>query len=174
MHPHCKSTTDDQGIIHKTPNATLVGVIPIIAHHKILAFGNLNRAKITALSNSTPDSMFTVTQLLRGFLSQGWHHDRTVWSHHSQCLRFAIDVNHFIAIFDGIPRDTNHTLDEINPSVVWVFENHHVTPFRLSKLHNRLSENRQPKTIIEFIHQNEITDFQCGKHGSTGDLKRFK
>lgn len=148
-----KCFSQDCILIHIPPEPTVITVVPIIPHDKIIVWGNGDRTEIVPLVHRWRQNVrIEMPAMVR-------------------LQQFAIYIHFFVPDLYDIPRQTDHTLDKILARIHRIFKDDDVPSFRLTDGDDRFVDKWQLNAIYEFVHQNMITDQQGRFHGTRRDLE---
>ena len=85
----------------------------------------------------------------------------------------SVDGQDFVAIFDGIARQSDDALDVVHFRLDGVVEHDDVAALDLSGRNQHIVDNRGSDAVGEFVHKDEVAFNQAGAHGAGRDLERF-
>jgi hypothetical protein len=87
---------------------------------------------------------------------------------------FAIDGELLVQIGHFITRHTHHTLDVVHRGFGGVTKNHHVAALHGRALSDLDVGHRQTDTVMEFVHEDQITNVQSRDHRTGRNLEWLK
>ena len=88
--------------------------------------------------------------------------------------RFAIDGEALVDVGHLVARHTHHPLDVVHARLWRVAKYQHIAAHGPGAFRQPCVDDRQPDTVREFVHQNQITDQQGRDHGARRDLEGLK
>ena len=85
----------------------------------------------------------------------------------------SVDGQDFVAVFDGIARQSDDALDVVHFRLDGVVEHDDVAALDLSSRNQDVVDNRGSDTIGEFVYEDEVAFNQARAHGAGWDLEWF-
>ncbi len=139
--------------LHKSPVPAVHAVVAVIPHDKIGVLGNGDRSKIIpGLSLSGID-------------------DKILMNGIGLVQRFLIHIHLFIKDLHHIPRLPNDPFNEVLTFILRIFENDHVSSFRLAERNQDLIRKGNLDPVDKLIDQDMIPNVQSLDHRTGGNFK---
>ena len=85
----------------------------------------------------------------------------------------SVDGQDFVAVFDGIARQSDDALDVVHFRLDGVVEHDDVAALDLSGRNQDVVDNRGSDAVGEFVHKDEVAFNQARAHGAGWDLEWF-
>ena len=83
----------------------------------------------------------------------------------------SVDGQDFVAVLDGIARQSDDALDVVHFRLNGVVEHDDIAALDLSGRNQDVVDNRSSDAVGEFVYKNEVAFNQAGTHGAGWDLK---
>ena len=83
----------------------------------------------------------------------------------------SVDGQDFVAVFDGIARQSDDALDVVHFRLDGIVEHDDVAALDLSGRNQDVVDNRGSDAVGEFVYKDEVAFNQAGTHGAGWDLK---
>ena len=167
IHPDCKRPPNQLIFRHEAPEAPVLAIIAIIAHHEIVPCRHL---KITIAARAMVAMQQHMLASIKGFAQ----HLRagviaapanpnvdTSWLHWH---RLAVHEDLFVVVADPITGQADDAFDPVLIGMVRRPEYHHITALGLAQLDELGVEHRQAQAIAELVDQDEIANQKRGHH----------
>ena len=138
---------------HEAPEAAVVGIVAVVAHHEIGAVGHPDRSEGVARALPGGHGPWVRVDLFGGG------------------NRAAVDEEPLVPNGDLVARQAHHPLDEILGAVLGVLEDHHVPAFQGPRGQEPLPGPGQPQAVGELVDDQVVAHVQGGLHGLRGNLE---
>ena len=192
VRPDERGAADEARVINEAPVAAVLGVVAVVAHHEVLAFGDLAdeaRVRVRALGDLLQnglrrnpgrtaavdgDHVLDARKVLLALVERdvGVRVDEVDVA--GLLLLDAVDVDDLVAVFDRVARNADDALDVVDRLVHRVLEDHDVAALRAAERNDLPVGDGEPDAVLVLVDEDEVAHVQRREHRARRNAERLE